>query len=483
MPLAVGEGYGHRADWSTGYLAPMTLSHFGAPLLAILAVLGPSTAWAQWKAPPRDSILRVLQDRIEHEQAVGLVVGMLESGTPRIVAAGRKAGPGSPSPDDTTVFEIGSITKVFTTTLLADMVVRGKMALDDPVQRYLPATVRMPSRDGKAITLLDLATASSGLPRLPSNLKPKDQANPYADYTVAQLYEFLSGYELPRDPGAQYEYSNLGMGLLGHVLGLVSGTSFESALRERVLAPLGMTETGITLTAPLRARMAQGHGPDLKPVANWDIPTLAGAGALRSTMRDMLTFMAANLEPTDTPLAAAIALAHEPRRPAGSPALRIGLGWHILEREGRTIIWHNGGTGGYHSFMGFDPASGANAVVLSNASTDIDDIGLHLIDPGIPLRPLPKVRKEIAVDPAILDRYVGRYELSPAFAIEIMREGNQLTAQATGQGKLPLSAESETEFFFRGVDAQISFTKDAAGAVTGLVLHQGGRDTPGRRVP
>src|SRR5208283_4407870 len=117
--------------------------------------------------------------------------------------------------DGDTVFEIGSITKVFTALLLADMAQRGEVALTDPVSKYLPKGVKMPGRNGHAIMLQDLATHTSGLPRLPSNMKPKDFMNPYADYTPELLYQFLSSYELPRDPGSKWEYSNLGAGLLG----------------------------------------------------------------------------------------------------------------------------------------------------------------------------------------------------------------------------------------------------------------------------
>ena len=168
------------------------------------------------------------------------------------------------------MFEIGSITKVFTAAILADMVARGQVRLDDPVAQLLPATVKVPSRNGRRITLLDLATQSSGLPRLPTNFAPKDSANPYADYGDQQLYDFLSGYELPRDPGATYEYSNLGMGLLGHALARKAGMSYEQLVSRRVLAPLGMKETAITLSPALRPRLVPGHGDTGQVVAAQD---------------------------------------------------------------------------------------------------------------------------------------------------------------------------------------------------------------------
>ena len=154
--------------------------------------------------------------------------------------------------DGNTVFEMGSISKVFTGALLADMVARGEVKLDDPIAKYLPQTVKVPSRNGRQITLLDLATQSSGLPRLPSNMRPADFSNPYADYSVQQLYEFLSGYSLTRDPGQRYEYSNLGVGLLGHVLALRAGKSYEEILKERILDPLGMNDTRVDATPSMK---------------------------------------------------------------------------------------------------------------------------------------------------------------------------------------------------------------------------------------
>ena len=170
--------------------------------------------------PSNDEIREILVKRIDQQkQAVGMVVGVVEPTGRRVVAYGNLASGDARTLDGDTIFEIGSVTKVFTSLLLADMLNRKEVALDDPAAKYLPETVRMPERNGKSITLHDLATHSSGLPRLPSNLKPKDLRNPYADYSVDDLYQFLSGYQLPRDPGSQFEYSNVGAGLLGHLRG------------------------------------------------------------------------------------------------------------------------------------------------------------------------------------------------------------------------------------------------------------------------
>ena len=190
--------------------------------------------------PSDAEIRKILARRIDEDrQSVGIAVGMLGPAGRRIVGYGALEN-GDPRPlTGDTVFEIGSVTKVLTALLLTDMVQHGEVALSDPVATCLPAQVTVPQRNGRQITLLDLATHRSGLPRLPSNFKPKDPSNPYADYTVEQLYQFLSTYELPRDVDSQTEYSNLGFGLLGHALERRSGMNYESLVRRRILDPLG----------------------------------------------------------------------------------------------------------------------------------------------------------------------------------------------------------------------------------------------------
>lgn len=429
-------------------------------------------------------IRKILVDRIDaRHQGVGIVVGVIEPAGRRVVTYGTFDRDKRPVNGDT-LFEIGSATKVFTALLLADAVQRGEIALSDPVSKFLPPEVKVPERGGKKITLLDLATHTSGLPRLPSNLTPKNPANPYADYTVPQLYDFLATYELPRDIGATYEYSNLGAGLLGHVLALHARMDYETLVRTRVTSMLAMKSTAITLSGSLQKRLAPGHDAQLERVPNWDLPTLGGAGALRSTANDLLNFLAANLRQNPAPLTPAMVSMLTVRRPTPMPGITIALGWHItLTPDGREIVWHNGGTGGYRSFMGFDPKSRAGVVVLSNTFTNegVDDIGRHLLDPATPLLQAPKERKEVAVDAKLLDAYAGNYELAPSFVLTITREGDKLFAQATGQPKIEIFAENDKTFFYKVVDARITFQTDDQGRATGLILHQNG-DHSAKRV-
>ena len=426
--------------------------------------------------PSDAEIRRMLVDRIDSRGfGVGIVVGLVGPSGRRIVGYGRLGPADSSEPDGETVFEIGSITKAFTAVLLADMVARGEVGLDAPVQDLLGPEVRMPTREGAEITAGHLATHSSGLPRLPDNFKPEDPANPYADYDAGRLHAFLSTHELSRDIGESVEYSNLGVGLLGYALARRMATDYETLLKERVLGPLGMSDTSISLTDSMRARLATGHGPALEPAKNWDMLALAGAGGLRSTVNDMLTFVEANLSPPESPFADSIALTHRPRREFPVPDMAIGLAWLIRKEHGREFVWHNGGTGGYRSFLGFVLESSTGVVVLANSSHSVDDLGFHLLDTRFEL-PSVRQRTEAEIDPAVYDEYVGRYQLARNVLVTVSRDEERLFIQVTGQQRFEVFPESETRFFLRAVEAQVSFGRDASGAVDHLVVHQNGAD-------
>ncbi len=421
-----------------------------------------------------EAIRSILASRIDqHKRAVGIVVGVIDNSGKRIVAYGKRAAGDTAPLDGDTLFEIGSITKAFTGLLLADMTLRGEVALDDPAAKYLPDGVKMPERNGRAITLRHLSSHHSGLPSLPANLQPPDPANPFADYTPARLYDFLSTHSLRRDPGESYEYSNLGAGLLGHLLARRAGKSYEDLLRERILTPLGLSSTVIALNAATRARLAPGHGLQLDPVKNWDFDALAGAGALRSSANDMLRLLDAALR-GQWGEKGKLALAD--RKPAGAD-MTIGLGWHVMEGE-RPIIWHNGGTGGYRSFLGYSPATGKGVVVLSNAVHSADDIGLHLLDSS---RKLQQFRQEISLSEEVLDRYTGRYLFAPQVSLTVTREGPRLFAQLTGQPRFEIFPESERKFFLKVVDAQLLFAGEGKEKAPQLTLFQNGREQIAKR--
>lgn len=441
--------------------------------------------------PSNEKIHKILSERLgQSANHVGIVVGVIEPSGRRFVSAG-SAGENKGMVDENTVFEIGSITKVFTSLLLADMVGRGEVALDDPVSKYLPPDAKMPERNGRVITLEDLSRHRSGLPRMPLNFDDGgDPQNPYARYSVKQMYEFLSGYELPRDIGAEFEYSNMGAGLLGHVLSLRSGMDYETLVKSRACLPLGMKSTAISLSPEMKSRLAVGHDAMFEPTSNWDVPTFAGAGAIRSTATDMISFLDAQIGYEDKGLADAIALSHKTWTPAGN-GMEIALGWLKKPTKNAYIIWHNGGTGGYRAFVGFDPKGRTGVVVLTNVSTPVgvDDLGFHLLDPDSQLLPPdspmlqpPKKRTEISLAPEILEKYVGEYELAPNVKFTITRKETQLYAQLTGQQALEIFPENEREFFLKVVDAQLTFKTDTKGRINALVLHQMGRDQIATRI-
>jgi serine-type D-Ala-D-Ala carboxypeptidase/endopeptidase len=461
--------------------------HFRLSILLCFALSVVESAYAAGSGvSPADSDIRqILVNRIDKDkQGVGIIVGVIDAKGRRVVSYGSLEKGDKRPLDGDTLFEIGSITKVFTALLLADMVQRGEVKLDDPVAKYVPTTAKIPQRDGQQITLVDLATHTSGLPRMPANFRPKDPANPYIDYTDEQLYAFLSSYELIRDVGVKFEYSNLGFGLLGQGLARRAGADYETLVETRICEPLGMKDTRITLTPDMERRFAAGHSADLVTVSRWDIPSLAGAGALRSSANDLLNFLAATMGYTHTKLAPAMKAMLSVKRPTGQPFIDSAMGWAIDTRGGGEIIWKNGGTGGYRTFIGYAPQTGVGVVALSNASTGTgaDDIGLHLLDARFPLEVPEGSARETAVGTIVLDRYVGHYELTPTFIFTVTRDGEQLYAQLTGQPRAALYSKSDREFFYKVVEAQISFQTDDQGQTRGLVLHQNGRDQAAKRI-
>jgi CubicO group peptidase (beta-lactamase class C family) len=452
------------------------------PRPSLLAALVVSAIGLAVPAAQEDALRGALVNRIDvGRRGTGAVIGRLEpDGRRTFLVHGRVSADG-PAPSAATVFEIGSITKVFTALLLADMVERGEVAFETPVAALLPG-VTVPARGDRRITLADLTTHTSGLPRLPANLDATSLDNPYARYRAADLHAFLAAYPLPRDPGSQWEYSNLGAGLLGHALATKAGTTYEALLRRRVIEPLGLTDTTITLAGAQRARLATAHDDRLAPVGWWDFDALAGAGAIRSTAADMLTFAAAAMG-GETPLRAAFARMRALRRPTGLPATQQLAGWVVVAVGGTELLAHDGGTHGFRSALMLDPAAKRAAVAWINGPQDVNDLAGHAVDARVPLRTVPAPRSSMALDAATLEAYVGAYPLSAAFVLTVTREGTRLFVQATGQPRFELLAERRDAFFLTAVDAQVTFTRDGGNRVTGLVLHQNGASRPAPRRP
>lgn len=422
------------------------------------------------------AVQQILQQRINGKKAVGLVVGRLQGTNRSIVAAGNMALNSSRPVNGDTLFELGSITKVFTGIVLADMANRGEVRPDDPATKYLPPTARMPSRNGQIITLAHLASHRSGLPGMPENLAPGDKKNPFADYSMEQGFEFLSSYELPRDPGSAYEYSNLGIGLLGDLLARRARTNYEQLVLDRICKPLGMNDTRIKLSPEMQGRFATGHDRELNPAKHLEFLGFAGAGALHSTANDFLKFLAAVLNPQDDRLSKAIQASQAARTntvgPDGvGPGGEVAWGWHFNTLSDE-IICHSGMTVGFHGYMGVNRKRDRAVVVFSNCSRSIDDIGLHLLEPRNELIPYGKA---MVLDETTLERYVGTYAVTPTLEVTVSREKNEMYIQATHQSKAEIFALARDEFFSEG-PPRFSFRTNASGMVTELIVRQAGKD-------
>ena len=453
-------------------------------LIRVLSIALALMATSQWSpAHAEDSIQeqvdRQIKPLIEGDKIVGCVVGVLREGKTQFHGYGELARGGGKKPDERTVYEIGSITKAFTGTLLADMHLRGMLDYDDLLQKHLPETITAPSKGGSPIKLVHLASHTSGLPRLPENFAPAKPTDPYADYSPELAYAFLNDHKLRRAPG-KAEYSNYGMGLLGQILANRAGKTYEELMLERIAEPLDLNDTRITLDKDQRSRLAPPHNAGLEPNHNWHFQALVGAGGIRSTAHDMLLLAEATLAKDEQPHTKAFQLAFK-RRAQSEAGYYTGLGWMIA--RDKITRWHNGMTGGYSAALFIVPPTRTAVVVLSNTASDVTAACEKIIVSLHGGSPEPaKVRKEVAVDRKILESYVGKYELAPTFIMTVSLEKNdRLAVQATGQGKLPLYAESETKFFCKLVDAQISFEKDSSGAVTRLILHQNGLNQPAKR--
>jgi serine-type D-Ala-D-Ala carboxypeptidase/endopeptidase len=435
----------------------------------------------RWVIPSDRYIRDLLASRVSGD-GIGMVVGVIEPAGRRVVAIG-EAGAGSAlALDGNTMFQIGSVTKAFTGLLLAEMVKRGEVKLEDPAQRYLPAGIRMPER-GRAITLIDLATHRSGLPSMPTNFSLEAQPNPYAAYSLGELHGFLSDYSLPRDVGAGAEYSNLGVALLGRLLARRVGLEYEALLKERILAPLGMHSTTISLTPVQQRRVASGHDRFLKPVETWELVTLPASGSLRSTANDLLTFLAANMGYVHTHLSLAMELQRSVRQPAdGTQA----LGWGTMRVGAQEIIGHEGGKEGYRSVVVFNPRARTGIVILVNARADERpaSIALHLLT-GAPLEPASAVPPEptrIKIANKVLDARAGRYSIESGEILVVARAEDHLLVDQLGSGVSPFYAATDESYFSNTANEEIRFVTDSAGNVVGLTLRIKGERKTGRRL-
>ena len=324
-----------------------------------------------------DTLKEKVRKKVDEGKNQSIFVGIVDENATDCFCYGKTSKDGN-FIDENTVFEIGSISKIFTCLILADKVVSGQIGLDDPVEKFLPKNLKVPSKNGKKITLLDLATHTSGLPWMHS-LLPDSSPDKKYEFTVDGMYDFLSEYDLTREIGSQYEYSNTGASLLAHALSLQGGKTYEQTLWDTVLDELGMGSTCANLCDDLLDRFAKPHDKG-KIVDQLYLPDgMAGAGGIKSSGKDMLVFLSYAMGLKDSKLRPAFELSQTINHKINE-SMSIGLGWHVITQDDRNIVWHNGGTDGFVSFAGCDLDSQRGMVVMSNTLEPIDRIGLEFFD-------------------------------------------------------------------------------------------------------
>jgi serine-type D-Ala-D-Ala carboxypeptidase/endopeptidase len=346
--------------------------------MLILSIIQATFSFGQMSI---DSIKAYIETQVANKMSNSIIVGIVDASGKHIVSAGVKSATNRTLPDGNTMYELGSVGKLFTTLMMADMGLKKELDYNAPIAQYLPKTVKIPSKNGKEITSLHLSTHRSGLPRMPYNMDPKDIDNPTADYTINQLYENLANTQLRGDIDSRWSYSNVGYGLLGQVLIEVSGKDFETLLKQRLTAPLNMNSTVVNLTPALKKNMAIPHLQYGHPTNNWQNGGLSGAGCALSNMNDMLTFAAANVGLIKTDLSAAMELTHVKQGKKDGNDGFITMGWTIMNEDNEHLLWKDGATGGYRTFIGIDKKKKYGVIILSNCGVSpVTDLGLHILD-------------------------------------------------------------------------------------------------------
>ena len=326
-----------------------------------------------------DSVKRAIKENVDNGKHQSLFVGIVDRHGIDHFYYGNIEKDGN-AIDENTVFEIGSISKVFTTLVLADMIEKGEISLDDPIDKFLQEDVLTPSKNDKKITVKDLATHTAGLPRFPDDFPILDSDKQF-EYDREEMYQYLSSVELSRDIGSQYEYSNIGVSLLGHILALNAGQGYEDMIRERILDKFEMGDTCIKKCDKVREQLAAPHVFGQRANELNLSEDMAGAGEIRSSGRDMLVFLSYAMGLEDSSLREAFELAQQPRHKIDD-MMSVGLGWHITEKEGQKTVWHNGATNGFASYMGFDPDTDKGVVVLTNSMMLVDDVAMWMLEHG-----------------------------------------------------------------------------------------------------
>jgi CubicO group peptidase (beta-lactamase class C family) len=376
--------------------------------------------------------------------------------------------------DGDTKFRLGSITKQFTAVSIMLLRERGKIDLEAPVKTYLPDAPA--AWDG--VTVFHLLNHSSGIPNFTSfDDYGKSKTLPT---NLDELIARFSDKPLEFAPGEQHAYSNSGYILLTAIVEKASGQSYADFVEENLFTPLGMADSGYDSHDAIVPRRASGYVPTQKGPMHAeyiDMSIPQGAGALYSTAHDLLKW--------ETGLFGGKVLKPESLELLVTPYKGdYALGLQVTKTDAGTTISHGGGIEGFNTWLGYDPGSKITVAVLSNINgPGADRLGQSLMTlaRGGDVT-LMNERAEVALPAELLRSYEGTYELSPTFGFVVKLEGDHLTVQATNQPAFPIFAEKQDEFFLKVTDAQLTFTRDASGAIDGAILHQGGRDAPAKRV-
>lgn len=388
--------------------------------------------------------------------------------------------------DDRTAFEIGSVTKTMTAALLAERIAQGKLSLDDPLAKLLPADARVPAFEKRPITLAHLVTHTSGLVSFPPSWRPARPDNPYASLTTNDLFGALAATQLAQAPGTNWQYSNFAMMLLSLGLARDAGTGFEALLAERLFAPLGMRSSFVA-RKPDGVQVAAGHLPTRRPASPWDFPVdMAGAGGVRSTLPDMVRYVEALLGRRESAITPALLATQKDVLNVGGR--RMAMNWIVapvkVANEMRWIHLHEGGTGGFSAIVAFDRERGRGVVVLSDtmviSTGGLGNLAIHLLDSRVPLA---APRKAVAADPKKLETLAGRYRLDfgPGLGMELRNRDGRLWVQADGQPEFELGHDNVGDFYVLAFDAVLRLA--APGEAHAFIWLQGGGVARGFRVP
>ncbi len=411
-----------------------------------------------------------IQDRLETKDLVGLVVVSINGDVIKLHTYGKRSVDDPRPPSLTSQFEIGSISKVFTNLLLAEMVAKGTLSYTTSLADLLPQ-IKLENPAIAQITLLELGTHTSGLPRLPANLLMSDPADPYLGYDAKDLLEAVQNARPDQKLIKVVSYSNFGVGLLGYLLGEADNSSYFEALQKHVLKPLGMN----TLTNADTGLLLPGHSAG-KIVPNWHIDALAGAGVLRSNATELsrlfTPWLSANSKLTHDTAADLKVVAISDKQ------LSVTSTWMVLGEGDETVYWHNGGTGGYSSFAGFNPTTLEGWIVLSNSNYNITAFAL-----GLFATPPTQATEKPTAASQDYSEYYGYYAITADFVLTVFEQQGQLFVQATSQAPIRIAASGDDKFTLLSVDAQLVFERDASGTVVRTALHQNGQIMPAPRVP